>query len=68
MIAKLSDPSHPMWSLLRLLILMASLLAILMLVAEKFDDTELKTIVGMFMVAGGIEGFTQYNRAKGKTE
>ncbi len=64
----MSDPTHPLWSLLRLLIIMTALTVILVLVAEKFDKTEIQTLIGMFMVAAGIEGYTQFNRARNRSE
>lgn len=56
---KLADPGHPLWSIIRLTVLMIALVSVLYLNASQFDDTELRTIITMFMVAGGAEGITQ---------
>lgn len=47
--------SHPIWSIIRLTILMASLVLILYLTASKFDETELRTIITMFVIGSGAE-------------
>lgn len=58
----MKEASHPIWSLLRLLIFMVALVATLWLNASKFDATELKTIITMFIVAGGAEWAPQLIR------
>jgi hypothetical protein len=64
---KLSEPTHPLWSLIRLSILMLSLVFVLWMNASSFDKTEIQTIVTMFMVAAGVEGASQFVRSnKGK--
>jgi len=57
------NASHPIWSLLRLTIFMIALVVTLLLNANNFDATEIKTIITMFVVAAGAEGVTQF--AKG---
>lgn len=52
----MSDPKHPVWYLLKLAILMATLTGILYVTANHFDASELKTIVSYFLAAAGIEG------------
>lgn len=59
---KLSDPSHPLWALSRLIVVMLSLVVVLYLNAASFDKTELQTIITMFVIAGGAEGATQFVR------
>ena len=59
----MADPSHPIWSVLRLLILMTALTIILYANASQFDVTELRTIITMFLFSTGIEGATQYARS-----
>lgn len=59
----MSSASHPIWSLLRLVIFMVALVLTLWLNANQFDQTEIKTIITMFVVASGAEGVTQF--AKG---
>ena len=46
---------HPIWSLLRLVILMLSLCIILYINAIHFDETELRSIVLLFIVAAGVD-------------
>lgn len=50
---------HPLWGILRLLIVMTALTITLLLNASKFDETEIKTIITMFLVAGSAEGATK---------
>lgn len=59
-------PTHPIWSAIRLIVVMAALVIILYLNATSFDVTELKTIIGMFLVAASAEGLTQYFRSVSK--
>ena len=55
----MGNASHPIWSLIRLLILMATLSFVLWLNASHFDETELKSIIWVFMAAVGVEGGVQ---------
>lgn len=64
----MKDPSHPIWSLLRLLIMMLALIVVLWMNAEKFDKTEVQTIITMFLIGAGAEGVTQYLRGFGKSD
>lgn len=48
--------AHPIWSLIRLFLLMTALCVVLYLEAENFDGTELRSIVWVFLAAAGIEG------------
>ena len=59
----MSNASHPIWSLMRLLIYMIALVATLAFNANNFDSTEIKTIITMFVVASGTEGVTQFVRS-----
>lgn len=58
----MKDPSHPIWSLLRLVILMVALTLLLWFNASDFDSTEIRTIAGMFLMAASSEGLTQFVR------
>ena len=60
----MKDPAHPVWSLARMTISLIALSVILALTANVFDETEIITIIGMFMVLGGVEGtsIAQYVR------
>lgn len=50
------DPKHPIWPLIRLAVMLGFLTAILFFTAHKFDATELKTIIGMFLAGAAAEG------------
>lgn len=50
--------NHPVWSLIRLTILMIALCVILYINATRFDETELRSILMMFLAVAGLEGFT----------
>jgi len=56
----LDNPKHPIWSLIRLAIIMVPLSIMMFLNATNFDDTEIKTIGGMLLVACGAEGLQSY--------
>lgn len=47
--------SHPIWSILRTVVLLVGLTVLLYLNANNFDATELRTIVEMVVLAGGFE-------------
>ena len=50
------NPQHPIWSILKLTVLMAAMCLVLYLEATVFDATELRSIVYIFLVAAGAEG------------
>lgn len=52
----LHSASHPIWSIVRLAVLMGALIVVLYLTATKFDQTEIKTIIYTFFAAAGGEG------------
>jgi len=52
----MNSPSHPIWSLLRLTILMIVLSLILYFNASDFDATEIKTLTQYFLAAASLEG------------
>lgn len=58
MVKTMSDGNHPVWSLARLVTYMSALVAVLVMTAQNFDNTELKTILTMFFVGAGAEGAT----------
>jgi len=62
----MSSPSHPIWSPLRLTILMIALVVTLWINATEFDATEIKTIITLFVVAASAEGATQFVKGLGK--
>ena len=57
-------PTHPVWQLIRLAILMLTLSFVLWLNASNFDETEIKTIIWVFMAAAGVEGLSRFTIRK----
>lgn len=55
----MNDPKHPIWAIIRTVILLLALIVVLWVNASNFDDTELKTIVAMFLAAIGAETATK---------
>jgi len=47
---------HPIWSILRLVVLLVSMFGVLYINASNFDRTEIVSIVQLFIMAVGIEG------------
>ncbi len=52
------DKHHPMWSSLRLFLVMLCLVVTLFLTANNFDKTEISSIVALFLTASGTEGMS----------
>lgn len=52
----MNSPAHPIWSILRLTILMIVLTLILYFNASDFDATEIKTLTQYFLAAASLEG------------
>ena len=52
----MNSPTHPIWAIIRLGMLMFVLTIVLWLNASKFDATEVKTLVEYFLVAASLEG------------
>ena len=52
----MNSPTHPIWSLIRLTMLMVVLTVILWINATKFDATEVKALVQYFLAAASLEG------------
>jgi len=50
------EANHPIWSLLRLSVLMIALCVVLKLEARSFDITEIRSICWMFIAAACLEG------------
>jgi len=49
------DVEHPVWSLLRLVIMFSGVTVFLYLNASSFDETEVTTIIEVMLLAGGFE-------------
>ena len=60
----LHEPNHPIWPLLRLTVMMIALTIVLYLSAHTFDNTELTTILTMFLIGAGIEGLPALLRGR----
>lgn len=56
----MKNPNHPIWSLIRLLILMIAMCVILYINATHFDITEIRSIIGIFIAAASAEGISQF--------
>ena len=53
------DSSHPIWAIIRTAVLLLALVVVLWLNATNFDDTEIRTIIAMFLAAIGAETATK---------
>jgi len=60
----MGNASHPIWSLLRLIVLMVALCVILWANASDFDATEIRTLFCYCLAAAGFEGATAYIRGR----
>jgi hypothetical protein len=54
------DPKHPIWAIIRTTIILIALTFVLWINASNFDDTEIRTIVAMFLAAIGAETATKF--------
>ena len=59
----MNNPAHPIWGLLRLIILMMVLTTILYFNASDFDATEIKTLTQYFLAAASLEGGVAFVRS-----
>lgn len=55
----MKDANHPIWAIVRMALILATLVVVLWLNASHFDDTEIRTIVTMFLALLGAEGLTK---------
>ena len=61
------EPTHPLWATIRFVVLVVATSVILWLNASHFDETEIRTIVEIAIVAGGYETLGSWlNRDKKK--
>lgn len=60
----MKSPDHPIWALLRLVVLMITLTVVLWLNASNFDATEHRTIIWVFLAAASTEGISQLVRRR----
>ena len=54
----LAPKDHPVWPIIRTAVVLLALTIILWMNASHFDDTEIRTLVGMFFALLGAEGIT----------
>jgi hypothetical protein len=54
------DFTHPVWSFGRVALLCVALVVILYFTAKDFDETELRTVIGLFLFGGAQEGVFQF--------
>ena len=52
----MNSSNHPVWPIIRLGVMLGFLTLILYLTAHQFDQTELKTIIAMFVGGAAAEG------------
>jgi len=52
----MGEAKHPIWTSLRLIVLMSTMSFVLWLNATNFDETEMKSIIWVFLAATGVEG------------
>jgi len=50
------DATHPVWAILRTSVIMLTLIIVLKMTASQFDETELRTILVLFITAAVGEG------------
>lgn len=55
---------HPIWKLAHLIIVLLTLTFVLWMNADHFDDTEIKTVMTMFIALAGYQGVTEIFRKK----
>ena len=53
------DAKYPIWAIIRTTVMLIALVIVLWLNASHFDDTEIRTIVAMFLAAIGAETATK---------
>lgn len=51
--------AHPIWPIIRTVVILGALIVVLKMNAQHFDETEIKTILTMFFALLGAEGITQ---------
>lgn len=60
----LLHPEHPIWSVVRLVVILLCLTGVLWMNAEHFDETEIRTILTMFFALAGVEGLSKIGARK----
>lgn len=60
----LENPSHPLWATIRFGAICVVVTFVLWRNANNFDETEVKTIIEIALMAGGYEGIATLMRMK----
>ena len=60
----MSDPGHPLYATIRFCALAVAVTFVLWKNASNFDETEVKTILEIAVLAGGYEGIQSYATRK----
>lgn len=55
----MKNPDHPIWAVIRMSLILGTLIFVLWMNASHFDDTEIKTILTMFLALLGAEGLSK---------
>ena len=51
----LFEPHHPVWNIIRLVVVFIGLTALMFLNADKFDESELATVIELVGLVAGFE-------------
>lgn len=60
-----SEKDHPMWGLLKPLVLTCCVASLLYLFADNFDKTEVKAVIGTLFTSFGLEAFNSERKRRG---
>jgi hypothetical protein len=55
----MKNANHPIWAIIRMALILGTLIFVLWMNASHFDDTEIKTILTMFLALLGAEGISK---------
>lgn len=55
----MKNADHPIWPIIRMTLILGTLILVLYMNASHFDDTEIKTILTMFLALLGAEGIVK---------
>lgn len=55
----MKNADHPIWPIIRMALILLTLIVVLWMNASHFDETEIKTILTMFLALLGAEGVSK---------
>jgi len=55
----MKNADHPIWPIVRMALILGTLVVVLWMNASHFDETEIKTILTMFLALLGAEGLAK---------